>query len=64
MTVCRLPGNDINPLIYLHESLEILYNKESSSSIVILGGDFKLAAILWNEGCDYDYVSVNLVYGL
>ena len=64
MTVCRLPGNDINPLIYLHESLKTLYNKESSSSIVILGGDFKVPAILWNEGCDYEYVSENLVYGL
>ena len=58
----RPPGNDINPLIYLREPLETLYNKESSSSIVILGGDFNLPAVLWNGVCGY--VNTNPVYGL
>ena len=58
----RPPGNDINPLIYLRESLETLYNKESSSSIVILGGEFNLPAILWNGVCGY--MNTNPVYGL
>ena len=56
----RPPGNDINPPIYLHGSLEILYNKVSSSSVIILGSDFNLPVVLWNRGCGY--VSTNPVY--
>ena len=58
----RPPSNDINPLNYLRESLESLYNRESSSSVIILGGDFNLPDILWNEGCGH--VSSNPAYGL
>ena len=49
-------------ILLFRESLETLYNKESSSSIVILGGDFNLPAVLWNRVCGY--VNTNPVYDL
>ena len=56
------PSNDIDPLICLRESLESLHSQESGSPVVLLGGDFNLPDISWNEG--YGSVNANPAYGL
>ena len=58
----RPPSNDINLLIYLHESLETLFNRDYSSLVIILGGDFNLPDVLWIIGCGH--LNTNPVYDL
>ena len=65
MYICsyyRPPNDDIDPLICLRESLETLHSQEPGSPVVLLGGDFNLPDISWNEG--YGSVNPNPVYGL
>ena len=58
----RPPNNDIDPLTHLRESLESLHSQESGSPVVLLGDDFNLPDISWNEG--YGSVNANPAYGL
>ena len=48
----RPPNNDLNSTIQLRKSLETLHtNHQFNSSIIILGGDFNLPDISWENGC-------------
>ena len=49
-------------LTRMRESLESLHSQESGSPVVLIGGDFNLPDISWNEG--YGSVNANPAYGL
>jgi len=58
----RPPNCDMDPLLSLNESLKAIADKESNSPVIILGGDFNLPHILWDNGCGQ--VESNPAYGL
>ena len=41
----------MEPLLSLNESLKVIAEKEANYPVIILGGDFNLPHISWDNGC-------------
>ena len=52
----------MEPLLSLSESLKVIAEKEAYHPIIILGGDFNLPHISWDNGCGQ--VNPSPAYGL
>ena len=46
----RQPNNDSHSITQLSESLSKLYQREPNFPIIVLGGDFNLPGIMWDNG--------------
>ena len=60
--VFRPPNREVEPLLSLSKSLKAIAEKEANHPVVILGGDFNLPHISWENGCGQVNSSPN--YGL
>ena len=58
----RPPICEMEPLLSLNESLKVIAEKEASYPVIILGGDFNLPHISWDNGCGQ--VNPSPAYGL
>ena len=52
----------MEPLLSLNESIKIIAEKEANSPVLILGRDFNLLHLSWDNGCRQ--VNPNPAYGL
>lgn len=58
----RPPNCEVEPLLSLSKSLKVITEKEASNPVIILGGDFNLPHISWENGCGQ--VNSSPAYGL
>ena len=58
----RPPNCEMEPLLSLNGSLKVIAEKEANYPVIILGGDFNLPHISWDNGCGQ--VNPSPAYGL